>query len=277
MAHDLHDGVTFSDTTIAGFPASAAHPARPAAGAPPVVFLHGAFADHTGFCGWLHRFADAGFPAIAASRRGRLGVGPARAAGLRFASYVDDTAAVLDTLPGPAVLVGHSLGGLVAQRLAELGRARALVLLASAPPAVLTAQSVALPRFAPQMPRIMAGRPFIVGAGACSALALNQVPPDQRPPIHAQLTHESGKVYRSLMLGTVRIRARNVRVPVFVAGGTEDRIVSPRLVRTTARHYGVPQHSYAGHGHWLIQEPGWQAIANDVLAWLSASLPAGAG
>src|ERR1700724_1114730 len=112
---------------------------------------------------------------IAASRRGRLGVGPGRAAGLRFDSYVEDTAAVLGTLPGKPILVGHSLGGLVAQRLAELGRARALVLLASAPPAMLTAQAIALPRFATNMPKIMTGRPFIVGADACSVLALNKV------------------------------------------------------------------------------------------------------
>ena len=109
-------------------------------------------------------------------------------------------------------------------------------------------------------------------AGACSALALNQVPPDQRPPIHAHLTHESGKVYRSLMFGTTRVKASKVRVPVFVAGGTEDRIVSPRLVRKTARHYGTEPRLYDRHGHWIIQEPGWQAIADEVLAWLSSNL-----
>jgi pimeloyl-ACP methyl ester carboxylesterase len=272
MATDLHDDVTVEDTTIAGFPASAARPVHSKRGAPTVVFLHGAFADHAGFEGWLRLFAGAGYPATAASRRGRLGVGPERAAGLRFGSYVEDTAAVLGAVGGKPILVGHSLGGLVAQRLAELGRARALVLLASAPPAMLTAQAIALPRFAPNMPKIMTGRPFIVGAGACSVLALNKVPPDERPPIHAHLTHESGKVYRSLMLGTVRVKASKVRVPVFVAGGTEDRIVSPRLVRKTARHYGVEPRLYAGHGHWILQEPGWQAVASDILGWLSSSL-----
>jgi pimeloyl-ACP methyl ester carboxylesterase len=64
------------------------------------------------------------------------------------------------------ILVGHSLGGLVAQRVAELGRARAIALLAPAPPGVLTAQAIALPRFAPNVPRIMTGRPFIVGNDA---------------------------------------------------------------------------------------------------------------
>ena len=50
------------------------------------------------------------------------------------------------------------------------------MLIAPAPPAMLTAQPVALPHFAPQLPRIMTGRPFVVGPAACSALALNKMP-----------------------------------------------------------------------------------------------------
>lgn len=259
---------TLEETTIAGFPAIVGRPIEPRPAAPPVVFLHGAFADHLSFRGWVRHFAQAGYRSVAASRRGRLGVSPERAAGLNFEAYVDDTLRVIEALGDKPALVGHSLGGLVAQRVAERGHASALALLASAPPATLTAQAVALPRFAPNMPRIMAGRPFIVGANACSVLALNQMPEAERPAIHAHLTHESGKVYRSMMLGTIRVKAASVQAPVFVGGGAHDRIISPRLVRKTARHYGVGARMYAANGHWIIEEPGWENVADDVLAWL---------
>ena len=169
------------------------------------------------------------------------------------------------------MLVGHSLGGLIAQRLAAEGRASAVVLLCSAPPAMLSARPAALRRFAPNMPRIMSGRPFIVPNGACSVLALNQVPDAERPAIHARLTHESGRVYRSLMMGTVRVDAGAVDVPIRVIGGTEDRIISPALVRKTAKHYGVEAELLAGHAHWILAEPGWQAICDDVVDWIGAA------
>jgi pimeloyl-ACP methyl ester carboxylesterase len=263
------------ETTVAGFPAVHAAPGAGATATGTVLFLHGAFADEAGFAGWVDRFADAGYDAWAPARRGRRGVGPERAAGLGFDDYVADTLAVIDDLSParPPVLVGHSLGGLIAQRVAEQGRAAAIALLAPAPPAMLTAQAVALPRFAPQLPRIMCGRPFIVGNDACSVLALNRVPEPERPAIHAHLTHESGAVYRAMMLGRVRVDAAKVRVPVLVASGPEDRIISPRLARRTARHYGAEAHSYPGRGHWLIQEPGWQEVADDVISWLTACLP----
>jgi hypothetical protein len=122
-------------------------------------------------------FVGAGFPAIAASRRGRLGVGPERAAGLRFSSCVADTAAVLDTLD------------------------------------------------------TLDGAPVLVGTA--SAAWRPSGSPGSRPG--------------------------------------EDRIVSPRLARKTARHYGAEPRLYPGHGHWITQEPGWQAIADDIIGWLSSN------
>src|SRR4051812_33841709 len=109
----MADQVSSSATTIAGFPALHA-----GTGGRRVVFLHGAFADEAGFAGWVPRFAAAGYDAWAPARRGRRGIGPARAAGLTFDDYVADTLAVLDALgDGEApVLVGHSLGALLAQR-----------------------------------------------------------------------------------------------------------------------------------------------------------------
>ena len=180
--------------------------------------------------------------------------------------------AVLDTLEDQAVLVGHSLGALIAQRLAEQGRARAIVLIAPAPPAMLTAQAVALPHFLPQMPRILTGRPFVVGPAACSTLALNKMPEAERPAVHAHLTHESGRVYRDLMFGSVKVDATRVQVPVYVAGGTEDRIISAGLTKKTARHYGVQPRIHEGRGHWIIGEPGWEALVDDVVSWLDTSL-----
>jgi pimeloyl-ACP methyl ester carboxylesterase len=271
MHEEISDQATLREADVAGFPAIIGRPEHPRAGAPPAMFLHGAFADHVCFRRWVRRFEQAGFEAVAPSRRGRLGVGPAEAKSLTFQDYVEDTLAVIDALGRSPVIVGHSLGGLVAQRVGELGRARAVALIAPAPPGMLTAQAVALPRFAPNLPRIITGRPFIVGNGACSVLALNRVPEADRPAIHAHLTRESGKVYRSMMFGTVRIDASKVTVPVFVAGGDDDRIISTRLLAKTARHYGVTPHVYEGHGHWILEEPGWESVADDILQWLTTS------
>ncbi len=75
-------------------------------GKPPVVLLHGAFADHHTFRHWLPRLAAAGHLAIAPARRGRVGFGPDRAEGLTVEDYLEDTLGVLDRLDAPPVLIG---------------------------------------------------------------------------------------------------------------------------------------------------------------------------
>ncbi|APB01600.1 alpha/beta hydrolase [Nocardia seriolae] len=259
---------TVAETSLAGFPALRGTPTTQIPTNPPILFLHGAFADHYGFQKWVQWFADRGYETYAPARRGRLGIGPDHAAGLDFDDYIDDTNAVIAEIGRPPVIVGHSLGALLAQRLAEQGKAAAIALLAPAPPAMLTAQPIALPKFAPQMPKILSGRPFIVANDACSVLALNRVPEELRPPIHARLTHESGKVYRALMFGSIRVDAAKVTVPVFVGSGTEDRIISAKLARKTAEHYGCPAHIYPDHAHWIIDEPGTEQVMQDVADWL---------
>ena len=258
-------------TSIAGFPALATSNASTR---PVLLFIHGAFVTHEGFAPWMEALAERGWRSIAPARRGRLGMAPAQARGVTTADYVDDTLDVISALGETPILVGHSLGGLIAQRVAELGKARAMALFAPAPAAMLTAQAVALPALLPMFPRILAGRPIMPSCSGCARIALNRIPEGERQALHEALVHESGKVYRELIFGSIKVDPTKIKCPVFVAGGAEDRIVSPTLVRWTAERYGAVLKLYPDHAHWLIGEPGWQAIVADLVAWLDKAVPA---
>jgi pimeloyl-ACP methyl ester carboxylesterase len=259
-----------SPTTLAGFPAIRIEGAK---GRPPLLFVHGAFAGNEPFAGWMKVLARQGWPGIAAARRGRQGVGPESAAGLTIADYVDDTLRVIDALGEAPVIVGHSLGGLIAQKIAELGRCRAAVLLAPAPAGMLTAQPVALPALLPMFPKILLGQPVRPSCRTCETIVLNRMPVEDRGRIHDSLVHESGKVYREMIFGTFRVDAAKVGCPVLVMNGREDRVVSVALARQTAQRYGAELKLYEGHGHWLLEEPGFEALALDAGAWLDAAVP----
>ncbi len=137
-----------------------AHAAPPRATRPPVLFIHGYFADAAVWAEWLPFFAARGFPAFAVNLRGRAGSMPGVDIGrVSIANYVADAAAVAAHV-GAHVVVGHSMGGLIAQCLAADGGARGAVLVTPAPPrgiAVLT------PRVASKqlkyLPDILRSRP----------------------------------------------------------------------------------------------------------------------
>ena len=79
---------------VAG-PASSAHPIRPT-----VVLVHGAFADASGWNDVVRRLQRQGYPVLAPAN-------PLRG----VASDAAYLASILQTLPGPIILVGHSYGG----------------------------------------------------------------------------------------------------------------------------------------------------------------------
>ncbi|MGS0685905.1 alpha/beta hydrolase [Nakamurella sp. GG22] len=69
---------------------------------PTIVFMHGAFADASGFAGSIAALQRAGYPVLVPANALR---------GLTTDS--DSLKAFLGTITGPVVLVGHSYGGAV--------------------------------------------------------------------------------------------------------------------------------------------------------------------
>ena len=69
---------------------------------PTIVFVHGAWADASGFDGSIRALRDRGFAVIGAAN-------PLR----HLTGDTDSLAALLGTISGPIVLVGHSYGGAV--------------------------------------------------------------------------------------------------------------------------------------------------------------------
>src|SRR5579872_3556535 len=105
----------------------AAPPARTPLRGTPLLLVHGYFADATVWSEWLPFLADRGFPTYAVNLRGREQSRPGTTLGeVSVDDFAADAAAVARSIGMPAV-VGHSMGGLIAQRLAEEGLVRAAV------------------------------------------------------------------------------------------------------------------------------------------------------
>lgn len=241
-------------------------------GKPPIVVVHSAFADHRPYENYLRRFSEAGFDCYAISRRGRAGRPSSELEGVRVADYCDDVLAVLDEIDGEPIVVGHSLGGVIGQRVAEAGRCRMLVLVAAAPPWALAPSLHSTLALSSRMPAILLGRPFMISEAGASRLMLNAFPASDRRRVYARFPRESGAAFRELLTGRVRVDASKVKCPVFYVRGDADRVISERVGRRIAERYGGDYEEYAGHGHWFAEEPGWERPAAGILSWIESKL-----
>jgi pimeloyl-ACP methyl ester carboxylesterase len=106
---------------LAMAPAAAVHGGGRSDPKPTIVLVHGAFADSSGFDAIVRRLLADGYPVVAAAN-------PLRG----LASDATRVRAVLDSIAGPIVLVGHSYGGAVISAAASGdGDVKALVYLAA--------------------------------------------------------------------------------------------------------------------------------------------------
>jgi pimeloyl-ACP methyl ester carboxylesterase len=257
---------------LAGFPGLHAAPA-PTTHGPLLLCIHGSNQDHQHFANYLRYFSDRGFDCYAFPRRGRSGVPPSGAQGVTFAEYLSDTVRVLDALGRPAIVVGHSLGGLIAQKVAESGRCRAAVLLAPLAPRQIFARLIpplpAIPVYLKIMPAVVTGASFGVTYPDMRAASLNHVPESRRQSIFLTLMPESGVAARDVLIG-IPVDAAKVTCPVLCVIGGDDRFVSKGVVRSIARLYHADFRESPAHGHLMMEDDNWEEIPKAILSWFEA-------
>ena len=61
---------------------------------------------------------------------------------------------------------------------------------------------------------------------------------------------------------------------MLVVGAAEDRICPVSVVRQVAKKYRhvATYQEFPGHAHWVVSEPGWEAIAGFCADWLKERL-----
>lgn len=234
-----------------------------------VLCLHGLFAGAWVFESLLPVIASRGHPASALSFRGHPPTEPDAAMGRQsIAAYCHDAAEAARVLDRP-IVIGHSLGGLVAQMLVARNLARAAVLVSSAPPRGITVMSPRLlARMARYLPALLFSRAFRPTDDDLDALVLNRVPESGRAPLRQRLVADSGRAARQAALGVVDIPSGAARAPQLVVSGDQDRFVPLGVARRIAARYGAPLHIARGHGHFLFAEPGWEEHAGAMLDWI---------
>ena len=246
--------------------ADASHPV-------PLLFVHGAW--HAAWC-WdehfLGYFADRGYRAVALSFRGH-GNSPTskRLRDLSFADYIEDVASVARTLPVPPVVIGHSMGGVIAQKYLESHDAPAGVLMCSMPPQGYLRSGLRWLRQHPwhftKLTITGESLPYVNTPELARQRFFSPHTPEALVRRYAARLQEESS--RSGLDGLVMLpRPDRVRAPVLVVRALGDGAVTREEVRATARAYRTESVFFPGMGHNLMLEPDWETVAHRIDDWL---------
>ena len=244
-----------------------------------VYVLHGV-AEHSGRYEHVgSALAGRGFETVATDHRGHGRSGGRRGHVDRWSQYLDDVEDQMAEIRGlglPVVMLGHSLGGLMALSYCVEGRPAPDLLAVSAPALGYALDS-------PQKLLYLVG-PVLASLAGAAPVTINRdlslLSAD--PKVTAGAAADplwNGEVTVSLgwqlLRAMARTRARldRLEVPVMCVHGGDDRLVPAASSEILASAAGAERRVYEGLRHEVFNEPAGLAVLAEVIDWIESNLP----
>ena len=256
----------------------------------PVVFIHGLWLHASSWTPWVDLFAAAGYAPVAPGWPGDPEtVELARANPDSIADHgIDDVTAhyagLIERLPAPPIIIGHSFGGMIAEKLLgeDLGAAAIAIDAAQIKgvlPLPLSALRATLPVFKnpANVHRAVSltAEQFRFGFG-------NAVPAEESDalferwaiPAPGKPLFEAASANFSPHSPAKVDTANSGRGPLLLVMGGRDHTVPEAITKATLKQYRGSDAvtdlvEFPDRGHSLTIDSGWRAVADESLSWLA--------
>lgn len=252
-----------------------------------IVLIHGLFQNSYSWENWKRYFEDKGYTVYTPSYPYHEGdpqvlqkeIDP-RLVTLDFPQVLDHMLDFVDSLPEKPIVIGHSIGGLITQKLVEMKKASLGITLASANPrggSVLNWKYIRsnFRMVNPLRSRNKVCQPpfrwfkytFLNTLSDSMAMAEYQ----------AYFIPESRIIAKTSTQQGMEIDFKKAHVPLLFIAGEMDNDLPPPLIRKNFEAYQHPgsirdYHEFQGRSRYIVSEPGWEEVADFVEKWIREKL-----
>lgn len=251
-----------------------------------IVLIHGLFVNNTSWKEWETYFEAKGFTVHTPANPGHDGDPTALRNNIHpqltktgFEDVVMNVAKLIDTLPEKPIVIGHSLAGLVVQKLIEMDKAVAGVSIDGAPPKNVLAPFDTIKIVYPVVDFFKGNSPYLGSREWYHKAFFNNYSKEESDKLFDQIAvPESRKIARETLLKSfANVDFKKAHNPLLFIGGEKDNIFSSKFTKKIAGRYQdknsiTDYKEFAGRSHFIAGEKGWQEVADYVLGWIQKTV-----
>ncbi len=192
--------------------------------------------------------------------------------------YVSDLKKIAQNLKNTPIVIGHSMGALLAQILATQVNCKALVLIAPAAPRGISSLKFSVIKTFWSCFNQWAfwKKPIRPTLQEIAYGAFQLMPYEEQKRMHDQFIFESGKAAAEIGFAMFdknkasHVDEVRISCPVLICAGAQDRIIPLSAAKKIHKKYSrvATLKVYEDHAHWLLGETGWETVAQDIDDWL---------
>lgn len=247
-----------------------------------IVFIHGLFVNNTSWSEWKNYFEAKGYTVYTPANPGhegnpstlRVQISP-DLTNTGFEDVVRNAIRLIDTLPEKPIVVGHSLAGLVVQKLIELDKAVAGISIDGAPPKNVLAPWSTIKIVYPVVDFFKGNSPFMGSRDWYHKAFFNNYSRQESDKLFDRIAvPESRRIARDTLLTSfAKVDFRKPHNPLLFIGGAKDNIFPSAFTERIAGYYKhkdsiTDYKEFAGRSHFIAGEEGWQEVAEYVHNWI---------
>lgn len=216
-----------------------------------LIFVHGMYFSANEWQPFIKYFTERNFECKAIGLRKGLDKRETN-----FKDYVNKVKAMVTK---DDIVIGHSMGGLIVQKVAEETKIKAGVCICPAPPKGIKLHVVKLSSLR-YLPKIITKKPFKPSFPFLKNLLLNCVE-EEAKGIYEKLEEEPPIVTYELAINKVNIDENKVNRPLLFIATKDDNASPPELIKNIALKYNAEYKIYDGC-HYIFDN--WQDIVRGI-------------